>query len=313
MLNRAVQNRKGFGVLCALFVFLLGAMPAEAHFFSIIPDTTLHAVPVGREHQAKLSFTEEFLKVQAGAAHLKLGSDIFSARFLYKDGTSQNFPAFKDHDEPGAGVETGTDSHVSRAVLNKEGTVILEARVNKVPYVPSPKMKMLYWGYSKQILNAKADGLSTKSAGGNEVLEIVPMSEVAEFSVGKTVKFKALFKGNPLPKAEVEWADQQSPSVIGDEGPTNTKEIAKTAADGTFEFTIKHAGYNCFGIMHGIPVSGADRNFDYYATTLIVDVPGASASPEKSGGSGCNSGFGIMLLAAMAASGLIGGRRSSRF
>ena len=51
MLNRAVQNRKGFGVLCALFVFLLGTMPAEAHFFSIIPDTTLHAVPVDREHQ----------------------------------------------------------------------------------------------------------------------------------------------------------------------------------------------------------------------------------------------------------------------
>ena len=161
--------------------------------------------------------------------------------------------------------------------------------------------------------SVKADGLSTKPAGGDEVLEIVPMSEVAEFSVGKTVKFKALFKGNPLPKAEVEWADQQSPSVIGDEGPTNTQEIAKTAADGTFEFTIKHAGYNCFGIMHGIPVSGADRNFDYYATTLIVDVPVASASPEKSGGSGCNSGFGIMLLAAVAASGLIGGRRSSRF
>ena len=210
-------------------------------------------------------------------------------------------------------METGTDSHVSRAVLNKEGTVILDARVNKVPYVPSPKMKMLYWGYSKQILNAKADGLSTKPAGGDDVLEIVPMSEVAEFSVGKTVKFKALFKGNPLPNAKVEWADQQSPSVIGDEGPTNTKEIAKTAADGTFEFTIKHAGYNCFGIMHGIPVSGADRNFDYYATTLIVDVPGASASSEKSGGSGCNSGFGIMLLAAVAASGLIGRRRSSRF
>ena len=167
-------------------------------------------------------------------------------------------------------------------------------------------MKMLYWGYSKQILNAKADGLSTKPAGGDEVLEIVPMSEVAEFSVGKTVKFKALFKGNPLPNAKVEWADQQSPSVIGDEGPTNTKEIAKTAADRTFEFTIKHAGYNCFGIMHGIPVSGADRNFDYYATILIVDVPGASASSEKSGGSGCNSGFGIMLLAAVAASGLIG-------
>lgn len=275
---------------------LYGAVSAEAHFFSIIPDTSVHSVAVGRSYTAKLSFTEEFLKAQAGAAHLHLGSDIFSARFLYADGTSEAFPEFKDYDDPGAVIEKGTDSHVSQATLKKEGTVILDARVNDVTYAPSPKMKMHYWGYSKQILNAKADGLSTRVAGGNEVLEIVPMSEVAEFSAGKTVTFKALFKGQPLSGAKVEWADQASKVVIGDEGPTNTTEIATTRADGTFDFTLKNAGYNCFGIMHGVPPAGTDRKADYYASTLIVDVPGASTASENKRNSGCNAGLGGFSL-----------------
>ena len=286
------------------FVFLLGALPAEAHFFSIVPDTKIHSVSVGSEYQVKLSFTEEFFNVQAGAAYLNLSSDIFSARFLYNDGTSLAFPAFSDYDEPGAKIVEGTDSHVSRAVLGKAGTVVLDARVDNVPYGHG-EMKMRYWGYSKQILNAKADGYSVKPVGGSDVLEIVPASEVAEFSAGKTVTFKVLFKGQPLSGAKVEWADQKSPVVIGDEGPTNTAEVATTGNDGTFRFTIKNAGYNCFGIMHRTPPAGTDRKADYYASTLIFDVPGSSGG--KSGGSGCNAGFGFLLLAAVGA--FIGKRR----
>ena len=153
---------------------------------------------VNREHLTDLEMRAVFGEIMSGdASAAQIGAFLTALRMKGETideivGATRamreraNFLAFKDYDEPGAGVETGTDSHVSRAVLNKEGTVILEARVNKVPYVPSPKMKMLYWGYSKQILNAKADGLSTKPAGGDEVFEIVPMSEVAKFSAGKT-------------------------------------------------------------------------------------------------------------------------------
>lgn len=280
----------------ATFLFCFCIKPAEAHFFSIVPDVKTHVVPVGSTHTAKVTFTEEFLKVQAGAAHLKLGSDIFSARFLYNDGTTLQFPAFREHDEPGVEIEKGTDSHVSDAVLSKGGTVVLDARVSDVTYVPSPKMKLHYWGYSKQILNAKADGLSVKAVGGNDVLEIVPLSEVAEFAAGKTVRFRALFKGEPLGGAKIEWADEKSPRVMGDEGPTNTVEVATTEKDGTFQFTIKNPGYNCFGIMYQRPPAGTDRMFDYYASTLIVDVPNAPA--EESGGGGCDG---------LGASGALGG------
>ena len=47
--------------------------------------------------------------------------------------------------------------------------------------------------------------------GGSEVVEIVPLSDVADFAPGKTVAFKVFLKGQPLKDAEIEWADEKSP------------------------------------------------------------------------------------------------------
>ena len=220
---------------------LLCVVSAEAHFLSIVPDTKIHKVAVGSTYEAKLSFTEAFLNAEVGWA----SADIFSARFVYKDGTETIFPTFERHFvsvDIKSGDQTITkrrnDYLHSQAKLEKTGTVILEASGDLAP-------RMAYKGYSKQILNVQKDTFSMKRVGGDGVLEIVPLSEVADFAPGKTVAFKVLVKGQPLKNVQIEWADEKSP-VVRPKGPNgrlgspeNTKTIAITDEDGIFDFTLK--------------------------------------------------------------------------
>ena len=283
-------NRRMF-VSTAIFVMLfslLCVVSAEAHFFSIVPNTEIHEVAVGSTYEAKLSFTEAFLNAEVGWTP----ADIFSARFVYKDGTETNFPTFERH-FVSVDVKSGDQTITKRrndylhaqATLGKMGTVILNASGDLAP-------RMAYKGYSKQILNARRDGASTKRVGGDGVLEIVPLSEVADFVPGKTVAFKVFVKGQPLKGVKIEWADEKSP-VVRPKGPNgrlgspeNTKTIAITDEDGIFDFTLRNAGYNCFGLMPpGIP-SGRYKDGkeikEWFASTLIIDVPASAAGGSSS-------------------------------
>ncbi len=299
------MNRRMF-VSATIFVMLfslLCVVSAEAHFLSIFPDTKIHKVAVGSTYEARLSFTEAFLNAEVGG---RASADIYSARFLYDDGTETNFPTFERHFvsvDIKSGDQTITrrqnDYLHSQAKLEKTGTVILDARGDLAP-------RTAYMGYSKQILNVRRDGASTKRVGGDGVLEIVPLSDVADFAPGKTVAFKVFLKGQPLKGAEIEWADEKSPVVrpkrpdgrLG--SPENTTKIAVTDENGIFSFTLKNAGYNCFGLMPGFPVG--DKKKEWFASTLILDVPASAAQERtKSSGGGCNAGYGGLALALAAA------------
>ena len=230
---------------------LLCVVSAEAHTFTIVPDLKIHQVPVGSEYTAKLTNTEAFLYPD----YYRVSADVLFVRFLYKDETETVFPDFKPHSID-VKVKSGDkeiirkkqDYTESKAILEKEGTVVLDARI------VFPYYKWSMRGYAKQILNAKKDGRSTKRVGGDSVLEIVPLSEVSDFVPGKTVAFQLFFKGKPKPGARIEWADEKSPVVrprrpdgkLG--SPENTKEIALTDENGIFDFTLRNAGYNCFEV-----------------------------------------------------------------
>ena len=89
------MNRRSFipETIFVMLFSLLCVVSAEAHFFSIVPNTEIHEVAVGSTYEAKLSFTEAFLNAEVGWTP----ADIFSARFVYKDGTETNFPTFERH------------------------------------------------------------------------------------------------------------------------------------------------------------------------------------------------------------------------
>ncbi len=273
------MNRRMF-VPAAIFIMLFSLLcmvSAEAHTFTIVPDLKIHQVPVGSEYTAKLTNTEAFLYPDL----YRVSADVLVVRFLYKDESETVFPEFKTHSFD-VKVKSGDkeiigkkrDYAESKAILEKEGTVVLDARI------VFPYYKWSMRGYSKQILNAQKDGRSTKRVGGDNVLEIVPLSEVSDFVPGKTVAFQLFFKGKPKPGARVEWADEKSPVVrprrpdgrLG--SPENTTEVAITDENGIFDFTLRNAGYNCFGSMAGAKESG---QISYYPSTLIVDVPASAA------------------------------------
>lgn len=261
---------------------LLCLVSAEAHTFTIVPDLKIHNVAVGSEYTVKLSNTDAFLYADLYG----VSADMLSARFLYKDGTETRFPEFKIHSvdvevKSGDKVIIGkrSDYTESKAILEKEGTVILEARI-AFPYRDMP-----FRGYSKQVLNVRKDGRSTERVGGSEVVEIVPLSDVADFAPGKTVAFKVFLKGQPLKDAEIEWADEKSPVLRAKRpdgrlgSPQNTTEIAATDENGIFDFTLRNAGYNCFGLM---PWTRENGKMNYYPSTLIVDVPASAADGSAS-------------------------------
>ncbi len=153
------------------------------------------------------------------ASYFGQDASIFSANCHYNDGSNVPLPAFQDYDDPNGTSSTGDDSYISLAKIARSGTVVFEAGV---------KLSMgaygNYFGHTKQVLNAEADGFSTTALGadgvlGEDVVEIVPVTDVAKAFVGQPLQFKILFRGQPLANAGIEWADEYSEVFEGEEGP----------------------------------------------------------------------------------------------
>ena len=273
-----------FGVLFS-FGFCLEAERAEAHYFSVIP--TASKVTVGSSHPAVLSFTHIFTESQMSAGYFGLDASIFSANYHYKDGTKMSLPAFQDYNDPNGTAMTGFDAYISLAKIDRSGSVILEAGV-ELPMGP----EMQYFGHTKQILNAEPDGFSMTALGANGILgedmvEIVPMIDLAGVTIGRPLQFKILFRGQPLANAEIEWADEKSEVFEGEEGPENLQSLGTSDAEGMFEFTPRNEGLSFLAVMHPVSATGGTP-MSYYSGSLIFGVQ----APSTGGGGGCNAGIG---------------------
>jgi uncharacterized GH25 family protein len=284
-MSKKMRSRKISIAAVFLFVFaLMAACSAEAHFLSVITDSS--TVAVGESYQVNLSFTHVLPKMaQFGAQTPEIAATdiVFGAKFLYKDGTSTSFPAFSE----------GETMNFSSARVEKAGTVLLSTKCSltmfggggPIPPIPAE-------AFSKQILNAESDGWSTHVVG--EKMEIVPQSDIADAKVGDTIKFKVILNGASLAGATVEWADPASPLYEDPEegGDANLQELSDlTGSDGTFSYTITHAGLNALAVTPPEGDSGTS-----YICSLIFNAKNAVV--DSSGG-GCNAGFGASLTAGL--------------
>ncbi len=240
------------------------------------------------------------------ASYFGQDASIFSANCHYNDGSNVPLPAFQDYDDPNGTSSTGDDSYISLAKIARSGTVVFEAGV---------KLSMgaygNYFGHTKQVLNAEADGFSTTALGadgvlGEDVVEIVPVTDVAKAFVGQPLQFKILFRGQPLANAGIEWADEYSEVFEGEEGPENLQSLGTSDAEGLFRFTPRNVGQSFLGVMH--PVS-ADP-VSYYSGSLIFNVQ----NPSSGSGGGCNAGIasGASALLALPLLGFVLLHRSKR-
>lgn len=285
-----IRSCKLLTAFITMFFFSIAfqANRAEAHYLSFIPASS--TTSVGAEHTAIFSFTHVFTEPQYSATFMGLDSSVFTANFLYSDGTKSAFPAFTDYKDP-RGVEVdGLNAHLSKNTLSKSGTVILDGRCD-IPMGPTSR----YVGYAKQILNAKGDNFSTSAVGGSGVLEIVPLSDLSVAKVGEGIHFKALFKGQPLKNAEIEWADEKASVFIGDEGRENLGHLGETDGNGVFTFAPRNAGMSFLGIMYAVSSDVPGRDTDYYSCAFVFGASAKTTSDDqkiKSGGSGgCDAGF----------------------
>ena len=147
--------------------------------------------------------------------------------------------------------------------------------------------QIVYTGYSKHIFNIAADGHSTKAVGGGDVAEIIPLSDLAMATVGVPIKFKLLYKGSPREGAEIEYGNETTPIVKGEEGPENLKKL-ETPSDkeGIFTYTPDSAGRNTVAAMLDL------GNKSYCSATLSFEAK------ERSGGGsgGCNAASAVPAL-----------------
>lgn len=280
----------------------LGTFRADAHYLSIIPKTS--TVEVGSEHTAMLSFTHAFLESQYNSAAIGQEPSIFSAQFLYNDGTKTTFPSFVEFDDPNGVEIKSPDAVIARAKLEKPGTTFLTAECDIV--MGYEELQFGYVGYTKQILNAKNDGFSSKATGWKKGIEIVPVNDISGLKVQEAASFKVLYKGAPLANAKVEWADEKSPIFMGEEGRESLRELGKTNEDGVIRYTPTNKGLQFLGVMHEVSPDVKTHFTDWYSSCLIFNAnektDGPTTSPDEGGsgsGGGCNAGAALPLLAVL--------------
>lgn len=280
-LQITVKNRLVTSLLtlaCALFMFAPGA---EAHYFSVLPKVS--RTEVGSRHSVIVSFTHISTQAQYDYSFMGLTPDreMLSGKLIYSDGTEKDITdMFAAYDDPEGTEVKGTDSRLAAPVITKEGTVTAACRTR----MDIPGM-MSYTGFSKHIFNTAFDRLSMKPAGGDDVTEIVPLSDLAGAAAGVPVRFRLLHKGEARAGAEIEYASDRSPIFIGEEGPENLKKLERpTDEDGIFSYTPDAAGRHTVAAMLDL----GDKN--YSSATLSFEVR------EKSGGSGgCSAAHGGIL------------------
>ena len=283
LFKMAAKYKSGAGALALICVLFVCPPAADAHYFSVIPKVS--RTGVGNEHSVIVSFTHITKQAQYDYSFMKLDpdADMLNGRLIYKDGTEADLTSlFAAYDDPDGDEVTGIDSRRAVAPIGKEGTVIAACRTNL--NIPG---QMVYTGYSKHIFNTAADGHSTKAVGGGEVAEIIPLSDLAMATVGVPIKFKLLYKGSPREGAEIEYGNETTPIVKGEEGPENLKKL-ETPSDkeGIFTYTPDSAGRNTVAAMLDL------GNKTYCSTTLSFEAK------ERSGGGsgGCNAASALPAL-----------------
>ncbi|MEG1798673.1 MAG: hypothetical protein RR214_00670, partial [Synergistaceae bacterium] len=128
-----VRVKRRFLAMClgmaVVFVVTAGfGARAEAHFLSVVPRG--FETVMGKEHTVYTSMThvtgegQYYLGFASGKPYYHdVSRDVMIGRFMYSDGTSTDLPVFKDYNLSHPQSKDYYDSHISKARIEKLGTV----------------------------------------------------------------------------------------------------------------------------------------------------------------------------------------------
>jgi uncharacterized GH25 family protein len=318
--------KKAAVAILSLF-FAISSIPAAlAHNFTLIPDKFESSA--GESTGIAATFTHEIGKGQypvfslmtehddvfggkyAGVydGPLVISANIHSASFKVHYNNGKEAPisnsSFKPYDLDKREITDSriADSDYATFPIDQAGTAAVVGDIKMTLNIGFMTTNTSATGenvaYSKTFLNLTNDGMATKRFGGDDVLEVVFAEEVPQggIKIGDTVKFKLLFKGNPLADADVHasYIGAEATYKGPGEGWVNDSAggEAKTDSDGFVSFSFDHAS----GWLVGVEHADTSDNKEYVGVTMF-NV--ASKSSGDSGGGGCDAGLGASLPAGL--------------
>ncbi|MDR1732750.1 MAG: DUF4198 domain-containing protein [Synergistaceae bacterium] len=233
-------------VLC----FLLPVAPAGAHSFTAFPDYS--TVQAGEQAFINFTLSEPF-----PTPDLSLyGMDhSLNANLVYESGRKVSISGFSFYNTENPSDTNGENSDVQRAsvAVAEGGAAYIAATLRmNVPHDPP----LPFVGFAKSALNI-APGAGKNAVGDDDVLELVPVSDLFSISKDQPFEVKVLFKGQPLPGATVSAAWAGMPLAADGEqawavsAVADGQGIASVTPDRASLWLLSAGHYDTDGVAYG--------------------------------------------------------------
>ena len=225
-----MMRAKTIGAL--LLVWLVWALPAQAHFGQVTPD------PCNLEKPGKVTVDFKFWHPFEGQ-YMNLVKP--KAAGLWLGGQSQDLlPLLKEKRQGKFSTWTAT------VPIKKPGDyyVYMEPQ----PYW-EPAEDCFIVHYTKAPINVMDTGEGWDQPLGLK-MEIVPLTRPYGLYEGNSFSGQALYKGKPLAGAEVEVEFCNLKGKRKAPTPSHVTQVVKTGPDGGFSFTMPWAGWWGFAALH---------------------------------------------------------------
>ncbi|MDR1137560.1 MAG: DUF4198 domain-containing protein [Synergistaceae bacterium] len=243
MSSKKIASGGRFGGVAALLCLAFLVMPfgvAEAHLPVAEPDkftvSSGEAVNIAAglaEPLIEFAYSPENLLALGYAGNFAE----LTGNILYADGSAKEI-SFSPSDEAKPGESTFSKAVVP---IEKTGTSVISM---KFDFNSGTRPTV---AYGKTLVNWAKDGVSTKRAGGDDVLEIVQAEDTGPLSAGDGIAVKVFLRGRELPGATASATYKGAPLPDPDEAEegeeSNNEYLHKdTDASGLVAFNLDRPG-----------------------------------------------------------------------
>jgi hypothetical protein len=238
-------------MIIALILGLLWLPGAsEAHSFVAIPDYS--SVRAGERTPVIFTLSEPFATPNISLYGMEYEME---AKLVYENGTSVVISDFSYYNtgDPSDTNPENSDSQKAEVTVGKEGAAYITAILKMdVPHDPP----LPFVGFAKSALNV-APGDGKKRVGGDDVLEIIPVSDLFSVTANEPFNVKVLFKGEPIEGATLGAAYDGLPLAADGEQAwsesteTDSRGLASITPDRASNWLISAGFVDADGVAYG--------------------------------------------------------------
>lgn len=286
--------------LSAALILGLGSAAAWAHDFWLVPNAFSFAS--GGVIEVRGQTSSRFPTSEAAVAPDRVAD----ARILTNDGSSRirelavsGTSLVLRHTPTGAGQRVVAVTLHPRSVresaagfrryLELEGAPLALARVDREGLLSGrDSVTRRYAKYAKTVVEMGSGGARAFGRVAGHPLEFIPLTDPSASSLGETLRFRLLYRGQPLRDAQIHASYVPAPGerVTLTAAAVEPDIHAATDADGIVELRLRGAGMWNVRTLHVVesdPGSGAD--WDTHWATFVFHVDAGGGARTQSGDS----------------------------